>query len=319
MGNPELKPERSSEYELGFEAGLLNNRFGLEVTYFNKTSTDALVSVPVPPSAGATTSRWENLAEVNNSGWEIGVQGLVFETPDFDLNLQLSGSFLSNELVELGNDASGEPLEPIIFGNQRHVEGYPLGGYWLRPIESFDDSSGGVGFGDVVVGADQVYMGTPFAKRDFNLGMNANLFGIVRVSTLFDHKGGHHLLNFSRAYRETFEENDARAYDATPAEQAAQVAVLEAARRTYAGYIEDASFVKWRELAFTFAIPADLTRNVGAEGVSITLAGRNLATWTDYTGLDPELNYQGQANFTTAEFATLPPNRYLTVRIDANF
>jgi hypothetical protein len=60
-------------------------------------------------------------------------------------------------------------------------------------------------------------------------------------------------------------------------------------------------------------------QRVGVDGLSLTLAGRNLATWADYKGFDPEVNYQGQANFTTADFSTLPPNRLWTVRIDANF
>lgn len=318
MGNSRLEPERSSEYEVGFDAALFE-RVGLTLTWFNKTSTDALVSVPVAPSAGGTSTRWENLARVRNSGLEFTLDGLAFATDDIRTNFFVGGSLLDNELVELGNDGSGEPLDPIIFGEQRHVEGYPLGGYWQRPILDWDVVNGGVGFGDVDVGADPQYMGSPFASRQVNFGLNATFFNLVRVSTLFDHRGGHKLLNYSRAWRETFEENDARSYEATPEEQAGQVALLESERRTYAAYIEDASFVKWRELALTVSVPQNLTRRVGADGMSVTLAGRNLATWTGYSGIDPEVNFSGQSNFTTADFATLPANRQLTIRIDANF
>jgi len=316
MGNPDLRPERSTEFETGFEAGFLQDRFGLEVTYFNKVSTDALVSVPVAPSAGATASRWENLAEVRNSGVELMLSGQAIQSPNFALNFAVSGSFLDNELRSLGVDAAGDPLDPIILGNQRHVEGYPLGGYWQRPIEGFAEGDA-LAFGDVEIGDDFEFRGTPFPTREFNLSADANIYGLVRVSTLFDHKGGHHLLNFNRAWRETFESNDLLAYEATPEEQAAQIALWDVS--SYDGYIEDASFVKWRELAVTFGVPQEFAQRFGAQGLSLTLAGRNLATWTDYRGLDPEVNFAGQANFTTGEFATLPPNRYMTIRIDANF
>jgi hypothetical protein len=87
------------------------------------------------------------------------------------------------------------------------------------------------------------------------------------------------------------------------------------------GYIEDASFVKWRELALTLTAPADWARRLRVEGVSLTLAGRNLATWTDYTGLDPEVNANANAvnQFTTSDFLTQPPVRYWTARLNVNF
>ncbi len=317
IGNPELRPERTTELEVGFEAGLLQDRLGLEVTYFNSRSHDALVALPLAPSAGAGPTRWENLAEVRNSGVELLLRGQPVRGRDFEMNVTLNGSFINNELVDLGVNPAGEPLAPIVFGQQRHTEGYPLGGYWQRPILGFEATDGRVAFGDVEIGDDFEYMGSPFPTREFSLSADARLFGLVRISTLFDHRGGHRLLNFSRAWRETFETNDAAAYEATPEQQAAQIALWDA--NSYAGYIEDASFVKWRELALTVGLPGDLAQRIGAQGLSLTLAGRNLATWTRYTGLDPEVNFAGQANFTTGEFATLPPNRYLTLRVDANF
>jgi TonB-linked SusC/RagA family outer membrane protein len=317
IGNPDLRPERVTEFEAGFEAGMLQDRVGLELTYFQRTSRDALVSVPLAPSLGATGARWENLAQVRNSGLEFGLRGNAVRTADIDVNLSVTGSFLRNRLVDLGENIMGEPLDPIIFGAQRHVEGHPLGGYWQRPIESWEETDGGVRFGDVEVGDDFEYMGSPFPTRELSFQGNATLFRIFRISTLFDHKGGHRLLNYNRAWRETFDANARAAYEATPAQQAAQIALWS--NGSYAGFIEDASFVRWRELALTVGLPENMAQRFGARGLSLTFAGRNLATWTDYTGLDPEVNFAGQANFTTAEFATLPPNRFLTIRVDANF
>ena len=72
LGNANLKPERSSELEVGFDATLFDNRFSAEVTYYTKSSKDALVSRILPPSLGTgATARFENLGEVSNKGWEM--------------------------------------------------------------------------------------------------------------------------------------------------------------------------------------------------------------------------------------------------------
>jgi hypothetical protein len=88
-----------------------------------------------------------------------------------------------------------------------------------------------------------------------------------------------------------------------------------------AAFIEDASFVKWRELTLTYSLP---TRVVGrwlrADAVSIAVGARNLHTWTNYGGLDPELSYDGgQDSFNTDEFFTQPPSRTFFVRLNVNF
>ena len=317
IGNPDLRPERVTELEAGLEAAMGQDRLGLALTYFRRTSRDALVSVPLAPSLGATETRWENLAQVRNSGVEIELSVQPVRTADVQVSLSVVGAFLRNRLVALGQDAMGDPLSPIVIFQQRHVEGYPLGGYWHRPIVSYEVEDGRVQFGSVEVGHEHRYGGSPFPRREVSFSGDARLFGRLRVSMLLDHKGGHRLLNLSRALRETAYANAAAAYRGTPDQQAAQIALW--GHGSYAGYNEDASFVRWRELALTFSLPPALARRLGAEGLSLTFAGRNLATWTPYTGLDPEVNFAGQASFLTGEFATLPPNRYLAIRFDASF
>jgi hypothetical protein len=88
---------------------------------------------------------------------------------------------------------------------------------------------------------------------------------------------------------------------------------------TRAAYFESADFWKFRELSFTLAAPAQFAKALRAGGVSVTVAGRNLKTWTDYKGLDPELNTSAAANFNTADFLTQPPVRYWVTRVNVNF
>ena len=88
---------------------------------------------------------------------------------------------------------------------------------------------------------------------------------------------------------------------------------------TVAGYIEPADFWKLRELTATFSLPSEWTQAFRGRAVSLTLAGRNLFTWTDYSGFDPEVNGNAQSNFSTNDNTTLPPFRSFMLRFDVSF
>jgi hypothetical protein len=166
-----------------------------------------------------------------------------------------------------------------------------------------------------------VYLGNPFPKRELSFHTDVRLWKVASVSALFDYRGGQQLLNQTKAWRCSTADvgNCAELYDpSTPlAEQAAIVA--RSSYGSYAGFIENADFVKLREVAVTFGLPQAFANRLNVKGAGITLAGRNLHTWTKYTGLDPEINYSGGSNFVTSEFGSVPPNRLFQLRLDANF
>jgi len=85
------------------------------------------------------------------------------------------------------------------------------------------------------------------------------------------------------------------------------------------GYFEPGWFVKMRELSVTFNAPNNWARSFRASRLSITLAGRNLFTIDDYSGVDPEINAFGQDNFATSDFESQPPVKYYTVRLNVGF
>ena len=327
IGNPELRPERSSEFEVGFESAWLNNRLGLQLTYFNKHSTNALVSKPLPLSIGSSTSRFENLGRVDNRGTEIELRTQPLRRPGMIWELNVNGAVMQNKLVDIGVDAQGNKIKPIIFGwdqlPQRHQEGYALGSYFTMPIVSYADANGDrlLSPSEVVVNRDTVeFLGIPFPKRQLSVNTNFTLREWLKVTALLDHAGGHQLFNYTHANRcSVTVSNCAELYD--PATSLERQAALVALRNygSAAGFVEDADFTKLREVSITFGLPQRFARRVRTQALNVTLAGRNLKTWTKYTGLDPEVNASGQTNFTTAELGTLPPNRILVIRFDANF
>ena len=133
-GNPDLEPERGSEIEVGFDLSALNSRLGLEVTYYNKTMDDVLITRPVPASTGWVSSRYVNLGKTKNTGFEVLLSGSIIETPRFAWYSDLSLATNSNELVSFGDptldviSVGGASYSP---GYQQHRPGYPLAGFWL--------------------------------------------------------------------------------------------------------------------------------------------------------------------------------------------
>jgi TonB-linked SusC/RagA family outer membrane protein len=325
IGNPALKPEKSTEIEFGFESEMLTNRLGLEVTYFTKTSKDALVQQPLPPSGGASATRFANLGEVNNRGLEYRVHGTALRSSNIEWNAGVTGSFIKNKLVSLGVDAQGKPIPDVTVSSyQRHAEGYPLGSYFHFPIISYADANGDglLSPAEVVVRRDtNVFLGNPFPKREMSFSTDLRFRDWARLSTQIDYKGGHQLLNQTKSWRCSTADvgNCSELYDRnTPLDVQAAI-VARTSYRSYAGFIENADFTKLREIALTLMVPQQYARRLSASNLSVTLAGRNLKTWTKYTGLDPELNYNGQSNFSTADFGTLPANRLFQIRVDAGF
>ncbi|CAN5750447.1 SusC/RagA family TonB-linked outer membrane protein [soil metagenome] len=319
LGNADLKPERSREFEVGFDASVAADRVSLEFTYYNKRTRDALVQRNVAPSIGASEFQFFNLGEVKNSGFELAINTRVVDTRSFAWDLALSGSVYDNQLVELG-----EGVEPIIFGFglQRHAEGYPLGGYWARPITGFADANGDgiIDAGEVTVADEAVFRGRALPNKEASLNSAVTLFdGLVRVGTQFDYRGGHYLDNAIESFRCTPVLNCRGLVDRTaPLEdQARAQALLNEA--TEWGYYEPAWFIKLRELSLTFFAPDDWARRFRASRLSLTLAGRNLWTITDYSGVDPEVNAFAQDNFATSDFESQPQVRYWTARLNIGF
>ena len=335
IGNLNLKPELSTEYEGGLDLGLLNSRVSLELTYYNKSTRDALIQRQLAPSTGAQT-RFENLGEVTNKGVEGTLNALVVDLDKFKWNVTVNGSLNSNRLVTLGAGVDTIFLGlGAVDGNaiQRFVEGQPTAGYWQRPLLSYQDKNkdgiiSPVGCGptsaddtpdcEVRIGDNVAYLGNPLPKREITLNSSFTLFKYLRVTGVVDHRGGYRLYNATEQFRCVIFTTCQAAYDKrTPLfDQARRMASILG---TDAGYVEDASFVKLRELSLTLLAPNDWAHRMGTSNLSLTLSGRNLATWTDYTGFDPELNWNGTSNFSTADFLTQPPVRYFTARLSLNW
>jgi hypothetical protein len=334
-GNPNLKPEKSTEAEGGFDLGLFGDRVNAEYTHYNKITKDALVNVTLAPSLGSSPTRFQNLGRVRNYGDEALVRMSLVNREAAKFDLSVNGSWNSNHLDDLGVDANGNPIPPSFFnsGTQAFKAGLPLGGYYQRAITSFGDKNGdnligcpnGPGSADceVTLSDSSQYLGSPFPASEISFTPALALGSSVRITATVDHRGGQKLFNLTNYFRDVSIGNGA-AVQAPSAENLQAQAAAVAARFsgssfTYAGYIENSSFTKLREVALTLTLPQHLAARAHAGSANLTLAGRNLKTWTNYTGIDPEVNSTAQANFSTSDFLTAPSVRYFTARLALTF
>lgn len=319
-GNIALKPEKSTETELGFDMGLIKQRVNFEYTHYSKKTNDLLIAVPLAPSLGLSNSQFQNLGDVRNTGNEFTLDANVFDSKPLAFNVIGTASTNDNKLLSLGLiPGSTTPVPPITVNTQqKHVAGFPLGGYWQRGITFTDTNGDGIiARSEIKLTDTAVYLGNPLPKREMSVSPTLTFFKLLRVSALVDHKGGYKLFNNTRRFHCSFSTcEESFVKTRSLADQAAAVSI---ALGTDAGYIENADFTKLRELSFTILAPESFARKVGAQNLDFTIAGRNLHTWTKYTGFDPEVNAVAGANFSTQEFLTLPPSRTWTGRINITF
>jgi hypothetical protein len=319
LGNRDLKPERSYEFEAGFDAGLFNDRVSLEFTFYTKLTRDALVNRDIAPSLGASQSQFFNLSRIRNRGVELAISTRVIDGRSVAWDLTLSGSTAHNRILDLGVGVS-----PILIGfYQQHRAGYPAGGFWAPTFTYNDaDANGIIDLTEVELSDSAVFRGTAIPTREASLNSQLALFGgNVVFGTQFDYRGGHLVDNSLEQFRCFSVVNCRGLYDRTaPLEEQAraQSTFLPGAGNLVA-FLEPGWFIKLRELSLTFFAPDDWARRFRASRLSLTLAGRNLWTIDDYSGVDPEVNAFAQDNFASSDFESQAQVRYWTARVNVGF
>lgn len=316
-GNPELRAERGQELELGFEADLLDGRIGVDFTWFSQTTKDAIVARTLAPSTGYAVPVFTNIGEIQNGGVELGLSTLVVNSENLRWDWQLIASHTTGEITDLD--------EHIIFGlggdSQRHEEGYPFGSYFSQSY-SIDSS------GSVVASDTAVFVGQPTPEVEGSLSTSLQLFGWVTLYADLGFAAGAQQFNATEEFRCGFLGGgtyggvcpalfDVGADGESTAE--ARIKAQAAEDQQYEPWIEDADFARLRSVSVRFELPGGWLDQVGASRGSFSVTGENLLLLTNYSGLDPEINFAGGSQSLRAEFFTLPPPKRVTGRLSISF
>ncbi len=317
LGNATLGPERQAEVEAGFDAEFAEGRARLEFTYYRRQSDDALINRPLAPSSGVT-GRLENLGRVRNLGYEGLVTARLVDRAALALDVSLNGSINKNKLITLGPGVTAIPGSK----SWRHAPGYPLFGAWERPITSYRDSNGNgiLEPTEIQLGDTEVFRGPTTPTRQLTASTTVSLFrNLLRVNALFDHRGGYTLVAYEDINRCAVIVSSCREVidRTTPLDQQVAAAAYRAYNDWW-GFFQDGAFTRLRELGMSIQAPARYARVARARDLTVTVSGRNLALWTKYTGVDPEVN-SNTGTDQSATNPTAPPSRYWLLRLTLGF
>ena len=310
LGNEDLGPERTREYELGFESSAWEARVGLEFTYYYQRVYDALVGVLAPPTLGFAQRQLRNIGTLENKGVELRLDGALLRTDALEWRGRINLSTNHSKALDL--DGQNIPV-----GVRNEVrEGHHIPTYFGRRVTNPD------AFADAVFEEDQSN-GPSYPTRTIGLGTTLNIGSSITFDALAEHQGGHYLANWVAyqgnvrgIWRPCYDVNakwrdvrsganpnaldDVRAIDRVKCE-------TERTLMHNDYWIEKADFIKLRYASLTYSLPQNLIP--GARTAQLTLAGRNLFTWTDYTGMDPEVADQSDSSFGRRDYYNLPPLR----------
>lgn len=357
IGNPDLGPERSKEIELGFDLGALQDKVGLEFSWYQKRTEDAILDRQIAPSIGIPGTQPFNAGSVKNWGTEVLLRLRPIVRDRFEWETTIGRSTNDSEVEDLSTPASildlrrqsacpgyvpgtSDPgscrIQDFVLASAgslppRHQVGYPIGSYFNKRVVSAelnaagrainimcDDDKGGA---VACASAPSVFLGRTIPNSEGSFGNTFTLFRNLRLYGLIDFKRGHYKIDGNTRFRCSV--NGRCRENFYPAEyDVKRIAGIQAGTDVLPDYyINEASFTKLREISLSYTLPALNTRYLNFSRAVITAAGRNLKTWTDYTGLEPEAFFLGGSrggSFSQFEQTTNPQTSQwiLGVRLD---
>jgi TonB-dependent starch-binding outer membrane protein SusC len=297
LGNKDIKPETNTTIETGFDATLFHSRAQFSATVFRKRITDLLLPDALPASTGAD-NEWINGGQLSNYGLELTLSATPIQAGEFSWVTTENYSRIYNRVDNLpvpafvAGPAFGGP-----FGEYQIAQGNPITTLW----------------GVKTVGGPLVPLGNSLPAFSLGFGQDLN-YGPLHAHIFFDWREGQSVSDLTENY---FDANHNLADTAGSNKRLAQ----ENAGLT--PYVQKASFLKLRELSLKYDLPGSFVTKAGHGYVryaSLSLTGRNLLTWTNYQGLDPEVSNFGNQSFARAQDVTpYPPTRSYFISIDLGF
>lgn len=318
-GNPNLTAERGEELEMGVDFALFDARVDGKFTYYRQSITDAIIATQVPPSLGFESAQFVNVGEVSNKGFEASLTGEILRGRNVRWQSTVS-VFTQDPIVE---DLGGlPPTFSLREGYSPSMVAERVVGSAIRnpdgTIASFELLPGDI------EGTDRRYLGRTEPTNQQSLGTTLTFFDNLQVHALFHRAAGHinkdQGADFNNPLAPGFIVGPswARRHTLTPAEQAA---LERGSSEQNAFFWDDADYIKLREITLGYQLPASITALFGPVAAArLTVGARNLKTWSDFKGPDPELSKGGgRDDFAAVGYYNLPPPLRAFMRVHLTF
>ncbi len=341
--NGALQPYTSSEIEFGADFRFFQNRFGLDVAYYERTTTNDILSTGISATSGFG-STIVNIGELKNKGIELLLNAVVVQSKDFKWDVSFNYTNNISELLNLGNNAKGEPIKAINLEESRlrlgeriqHIVGRPLGyiiGFKHKTTASGVKIYDKDGYPIRSAAAEQIALGRHPISGGFN---NTFKYKNWKLDMLVDFRQGGSIVSatnyFAYAYgrgKETLEGRDGLTI--LGADESGNSKTWNIPKENVDNYysrlgqiteniVYDASFGKLRQLALSYAVPAKFLAKSKFENLTFSLVGRNLALlWSNVPNIDPESGYTSAGNAQGLEYFAMPQTRSFGFNLSVNF
>ena len=337
-GNPNLKEERKSETEFGFDLRLFDNAITLNATYYQNETKDGIIALPIPGSSGFTTTL-QNAAVITNKGLEFDVTARILRTNDFGISVNANYTQNRNLVVDLKGSAYSI-LDGFTSTSSGIAEGFPFA--VLRSGVYETDASGNYvlnanGFPNAAA-ENEIGVGDPNA--DFRAGFGINIYyknlsltSVIETSQGNDvWNGTYGVLNYFGIHQDTA----IKTVNDTGATIVNSAGTEIPAGATFRGYLEDfgggpvavdsewwttngggfgdvgepfimdGSWIKMREVSLSYNFTEAFVKDLGLTNLSLSVSGRNLFLWSAIDGFDPENNLTGASRGRGLEYFSNP-------------
>ncbi|HEY8956202.1 SusC/RagA family TonB-linked outer membrane protein [Chitinophaga sp.] len=308
LGNPDLRPEKIKEFEVGLETKWLDNRIGLEASYYNKVSTDLIFQTAVSAGSGYTQAVI-NAGKITNKGLEVTLNANPIRSKDFNWNISANYSRNKAMINKLTEGVTSIQIGGFTTPGVYLVEGQPYGTIRGSRYKRNDQ-------GKLLIDDD----GYPIQDdgTSFDIGntqprwiggvTNSVSYKGINLSFTFDGRFGGQVINFDEYYMTfygtsglTSSRDGSMVYDGVTADGKQNTKSIktdegywQAWGDTYENLVQDATFVKLRNVTLAYNFSPKLLKHTPFKAAVFSVAGRNLWIYTPhFTGSDPELSTYG--------------------------
>lgn len=309
FANPNLKWESTKEADVGFDWTLFTGRLGVIADYYNKKTSNLLVSRPITGTSGFTSFA-DNVGNIENNGYELQLttENVRSNRPDgFNWESQFNISTNKNRITALYKD---QPFTGGVRSVNSVRVGQPLGEFFLVRFKNVDPQTGNAVFDDIngdgaITADDRVTAGNP-QPTHWGGFSNTMSFGNFDLRAALQFSGGNKIFNAMRIFADDGGYNYDNKFvdvlrrwqkpgDVTD-EPRASFDGVSGARQISTRFLEDGSYTRLQEITLGFKLPTSFSRTAGLANARVYVSGHNLHTFTGYTGYNPDVNSSGSSS-----------------------
>lgn len=346
-GNPNIKWETTQQTNIGFDANLFDYKLGITFDYYIKNTSDILLGAPQIAATGEGENPVFNIAEVRNSGIDLSLNYRYTHINGLELSTTFQLTTFSNEVVGLGEGLAqvGNDGEEYIEAGfpSRYTVGQPMGVFFGHVVEGIfqteeevqnhADQGTGAAVGrlkyqdlnndGVIDDLDRTYLGSSLPDWTGGLNLSAYYKGITLSAFLYGSVGADiynetrrytdfaQFGNFGRGVRILDAWSETNTTSNIPAPTRLNTNNED---RPSSYFIENGNYLRLRSLRIGYDLPEAITQGYG--NVNIYFEGQNLVTFTNYTGVDPEVPFSSNPNIPGVDLGVYPLPRTFLVGIN---